>query len=98
VLEVFEQVLKLCVQGDEFHGRTSRHFVEFNWKKRTDEILRGDFVKLRGPLDLAEVQEGYSAGVEEGSKFGRAGAIDRDHEERCFYSWIGISGVREVRP
>jgi hypothetical protein len=34
-------------------------------KKRTDEFLQGDFAKLRGPLDLAEVQEGYSAEVEE---------------------------------
>jgi hypothetical protein len=31
------------------------------------------------------------------SKLGRAGAVDRDHEEHGFYSWIGISGVREVR-
>jgi hypothetical protein len=34
---------------------------------------------------------------EKGSKLRRAGAVDRDHEERWFYSWIGISGVREVR-
>jgi hypothetical protein len=30
-----------------------------------DKILRGDFARLRGPFNLVEVQEGYSAGVEE---------------------------------
>jgi hypothetical protein len=48
-------------------------------------------------LDLLELQESYSASVEKGSKLRRAGAVDRDHEERWFYSWIGISGVREAR-
>jgi hypothetical protein len=34
-------------------------------KKRMDEILWGDFTRLREPLNLLEVQEGYSARVEE---------------------------------
>jgi hypothetical protein len=54
-------------------------------------------VKIRGLLDRLELQEGCSASVEKGSKLRRAGAVDQNHEERGFYSWIGISGVREVR-
>jgi hypothetical protein len=33
-------------------------------EEQTDEILRGDFTEFCGPLDLAEVQGGFSASVE----------------------------------
>jgi hypothetical protein len=95
VLGRLQGKLQVCVQGDEFCGRTSRHFVDF--KKKTDgrnspRRFR-EVPRVVGSLGGAG---SYSAGVE-GSKLRRAGAVDRDHEERWFYSWIGISGVREVR-
>jgi hypothetical protein len=37
--------------------------VELCKEERTIEILRGDFVKFCGPLDLAEVQGDYGANV-----------------------------------
>jgi hypothetical protein len=43
-----------------------RDTSSFSWiykEERTDEIIRGDFAKFRGPLDLAEVQGGYGGSV-----------------------------------
>jgi hypothetical protein len=69
------------VQGDEFHGRVSHHFMEFNWKGWTVEFLQGDFMKIGGLLDRMELQECCSASTDKGSKLRRASAIDRDHED-----------------
>jgi hypothetical protein len=33
------------------------HFVEFNWKVRTVELLQGDFAKLRELLDPSSCRE-----------------------------------------
>jgi hypothetical protein len=85
-----------CAQGDEFCGRAPHHPVEFNRKGRTVEFLQGDFVRIRGLLDRVELQEGYSVSVE---KVRSSGGQERRSGSRgaWFYSWIGISGVREVR-
>jgi hypothetical protein len=45
------------------------------------------FIVVQGEKDLAR--------VEAQEELRRVGAVDRDHEERGSYSWIGISGVRE---
>jgi hypothetical protein len=41
-----------------------RRFHGLEREKRTVEILRGDFTRIRGSLDLPEVRESYSASVE----------------------------------
>jgi hypothetical protein len=38
-IEVFEQTLKTRVQGDEFHGRASRHLGDFIRKKGQSEFF-----------------------------------------------------------
>jgi hypothetical protein len=61
--------------GEQTTSLVERHdfflFVELYEEERTDEIIRGDFAKFRGPLDLAEVQGGYGGSVK-GSKLRRA--------------------------
>jgi hypothetical protein len=39
-------------------------FVDFHKGEQMEEIIRGDFAKFRGLLDLAEVLGSYSASVE----------------------------------
>jgi hypothetical protein len=53
----FQRTPQVCAKGDEFGGRTTHHFGDCVRKKRTDEILRGDFTKIRGTLDLARCKE-----------------------------------------
>jgi hypothetical protein len=38
---------------NESRGRTLLPFREFQEEEWTDDIIRGDFTKFRGPLDLA---------------------------------------------
>jgi hypothetical protein len=65
-LECLQEASQVSEQADKFCGRTRRHFGGLRKGERMVEILRGDFMKFRGPLDLAEVQGGYSVSVEEG--------------------------------
>jgi hypothetical protein len=50
-------------QENESRRGTLRQFRGLHKQERTIEILRGDFAKFRGPLDLAEVQGDYSVNV-----------------------------------
>jgi hypothetical protein len=45
-------------------GEAVLHFVVLAKKERTIEILQGDFVKFRGPLDCTEARGSYRASVE----------------------------------
>jgi hypothetical protein len=46
------------------HGGSNWFILqETSKEERTDEILRGDFMKFCGSLDLAEVQGGYDQNI-----------------------------------
>jgi hypothetical protein len=53
-------------------------------------------VKFRGPLDLTEVQGGYSVSVEEVQSSGGAELSIPSHRDRQIYTWHHISGVRKI--
>jgi hypothetical protein len=58
--------------------------VDFHREERTDEIIRGDFARFREPLDLSEMQGGYSAGVERIQSSGEVAPFIQDGQGR----WI----------
>jgi hypothetical protein len=62
---------------DEFCGRTLHHFADFSRKERMVGILQGEFVIIRGPLDLTEVQGRYNIIFSRGSKLKRADPLIR---------------------
>jgi hypothetical protein len=64
-LKILQEASQVSEQVDKFCGRTHRHFGGLRKGERTEKILWGDFVKFCGPLDLTEVQGGYSVSVEE---------------------------------
>jgi hypothetical protein len=73
VLEAFEKVLKTCVQVDKSSWKKLLfHFAELLEEERMDEIIRGDFTKFRGLLDIPEVRGSYSVSVGRGLKIRRA--------------------------
>jgi hypothetical protein len=53
--------------GEQTMSLVERHcflFVDFHKEEWTDEIIRGYFARVPEPLDLSEMQVGYSAVVE----------------------------------
>jgi hypothetical protein len=71
-------------------------FVDCARGRLNGQYSPGSICEFWESLDLSELQE-VTVQARRGLKLRRARAIDRDHEEHRFYSWIGISGVREVR-
>jgi hypothetical protein len=80
-------------------------FTEENWvrltemvkEEQTDEVLQGESVNLREPLDLTEVQGIYDEVFSRGSKLRRDRTADPSHEDRWIYAWILISEFRKLK-
>jgi hypothetical protein len=64
-LKALREASQVGEQANEYSWkRALPHFMPSCTKEeRTVEILRGDFVKFRGLLDLAEVQGDYGVNV-----------------------------------
>jgi hypothetical protein len=72
--------------ANESFGETLLHFAESSEGEQTDEIFGGDFMKFHGPLDLMEVQGGYSVSVEEVRSSGGAESLIPSHKNRQIYT------------
>jgi hypothetical protein len=81
---VFVECSKEASQvGEQTMSLVERHcflFVDFHKEERTDEIIRGDFVRVLEPLDLSEMQGGYSAAVERIQSSGEVAPFIQDGE------------------
>ena len=61
-------------------------------KKRTVDIPLGEFMKIHGLLDIAEVKGRYDIIFFRGSKLRRGRAVDSSHEGCWIYTYIVYRG------
>jgi hypothetical protein len=78
-------------QVEGFLRRDTSSFRGLRKEERTVKTLRGEYVKFRGPLDLAKVQGGYGENI---NKFQaqEGQSVGRNHEGCWIHTYIRDRG------